>query len=110
MTDNAVKLMIGKLNKMTSDVNEQIEILNQSIMNGWTGLYPLKKDSTRKEVVPDWMNKPKKPGFNDYPQRDYDFEALEKELLSYDFDPKFEAEREALQKELKEKYGKDDAE
>jgi len=105
MTDNAVKLMIGKLNKMTSNVNEQIEILNQSIMNGWTGLYPLKKDSTRKEVVPDWLNKTKKPGFNDYQQREYDFDELEKELLG-ESDPNFKAEREALQKELKEKYGK----
>ena len=81
MTDNAVKLMIGKLNKMTSNVNEQIEILNQSIMNGWTGLYPLKKEDAKKGVVPDWRNKPKKPGFNDYQQRDYDFDELERELL-----------------------------
>jgi hypothetical protein len=42
MTDKAVNLMLGKLNKMTSNVNEQIEIINQSIVNGWTGLYPLK--------------------------------------------------------------------
>lgn len=105
MTDNAVKLMIGKLNKMTSNVNEQIEIINQSILNGWTGLYPLKKETTRKEVVPDWLNKPKKPGFNDYQQREYDFDELEKELLG-ESDPNFKAEREALQRELEEKYGK----
>ena len=99
MTDNAVKLMLGKLNKMTSNVTEQIEIINQSILNGWTGIYPLKEQSKRKEPVPKWM--PKK-------QNDYDFDALEKELCAntIDNDPKLVAEREALQRELQEKYGK----
>ena len=71
MTDNAVKLMLGKLNKMTSNVGEQIEIINQSILGGWTGIYPLKQ--TRKEPVPNWM--PKK-------QNEYDFEELERAILS----------------------------
>lgn len=43
MTDRAVELMIGKLEKLTSSTPEQIEILDQSIMNGWTGIFPLKK-------------------------------------------------------------------
>ena len=47
MTDNAVKLLINKLNKFTTNVNEQIEILNQSIMNGWTGIYELKQDAKK---------------------------------------------------------------
>ena len=108
MTDNAIKLLIGKLNKMTSIASEQIDIINQSILAGWTDVYPLKKQSGRKEVVPDWMNKPKKSSFHNYQQRDYDFDELEKELLG-ESDPNFIAEREALQKELEEKYGKGDA-
>jgi hypothetical protein len=102
MTDNAVKLMLGKLNKMTSNVNEQIEIINQSILNGWTGIYPLKEQSRRKEPVPKWMPKN---------QNNYDFEALENELCAnaIDNDPVLVAEREALQRELQEKYGKGDA-
>lgn len=101
MTDNAVKLMLGKLNKMTSNVNEQIEIINQSILNGWTGIYPLKEQSRRKEPVPKWMPKN---------QNNYDFEALENELCAnaIDNDPVLVAEREALQRELQEKYGKGD--
>ena len=39
MTDRAVKLLIDRLDKMTTDNNEKIEILNQSIMNGWKGVY-----------------------------------------------------------------------
>ena len=88
MSDHAVKLMISKLNKMTSDINEQIEIINQSILNGWQGIFPLKKDKIqgstrqiqgRKEVVPDWMKK--KNRFNNFEQRDYDFDDLEGQLL-----------------------------
>ena len=72
MTDNAIKLLLGKLNKMSSDVNEQIEILNQSIVNGWTGIFPLKTEKKQQ----------KKSSFHNYQQRDYDFEDLEKQLLA----------------------------
>ena len=46
MTEHAVKLMLDKLNKMSTDVNEQIDILNQSIVNGWQGIFPLKQENT----------------------------------------------------------------
>lgn len=42
MTDRAFKLMLAKLNQMTIDTNEQVDIINQSIMNGWLGIFPLK--------------------------------------------------------------------
>jgi hypothetical protein len=44
MTDRAIALAIKKLDEMTHDNDEKIEILNQSIMNGWAGLFPLKGD------------------------------------------------------------------
>lgn len=47
MTDHAVKLMISKLNKLSSSVDEQVEILNQSILNGWQGIYPLKREEQK---------------------------------------------------------------
>ncbi len=47
MTDHAVKLMLSKLNKLTSDTDEQVEILNQSILNGWQGIYPLKQEEKK---------------------------------------------------------------
>lgn len=72
MTENAVKLMLGKLNKMSSDVNEQIDILNQSIVNGWAGIFPLPVEKRQQ----------KKNSFNNYPQRTYDFDDLEKQLLA----------------------------
>ena len=48
MTDHAVKLMLSKLNKLTSDTDEQVEILNQSILNGWQGIYPLKREENKR--------------------------------------------------------------
>lgn len=47
MTDHAVKLMINKLNSMTASIEEQIEILNQSIVNGWQGIFPLKEKQVK---------------------------------------------------------------
>lgn len=47
MTDHAVKLMLSKLNKFSSDTDEQVEILNQSILNGWQGIYPLKQEEKK---------------------------------------------------------------
>ena len=45
MTEKAVELMIKKLNDLSPYIEDQIEILNQSILNGWQGIFPLKKES-----------------------------------------------------------------
>lgn len=41
MTGRAKELMLSKLSKMASTEQEQIAILNQSIVNGWQGVFPL---------------------------------------------------------------------
>lgn len=66
---------------------------------------PINRQPTRTEIVPDWMKK-KKQTFNDFPQNDYDFDALERELLSNEPDPEFLERKQALESRLKEKYGK----
>lgn len=47
MTDHAVELLINKLNDMTSYIPEQIAIINQSIVNGWQGVFPLKNEQAK---------------------------------------------------------------
>lgn len=43
MTPNAERLILDKLERMApGDRKKQAGILNQSIVNGWTGIYPLK--------------------------------------------------------------------
>ena len=69
MSDRAITLLIGKLNKMSNSVQEQIEILNQSILNGWQGIFPLKNDS----------GTGKKASFQG---RDYDFDELERQIVN----------------------------
>jgi DNA replication protein DnaD len=46
MTDRAVELLIDKLNKLASNDETKIAILNQSIVNGWQGIFPLKQDTS----------------------------------------------------------------
>ena len=46
MTTRALELLIKKLDKLANDDNTKIEILNESIMNGWNGIFPLKDNST----------------------------------------------------------------
>lgn len=48
MTDRALEMLITKLQKMTEDIGEQIEIVNQSIINNWLTVYPLKESTARK--------------------------------------------------------------
>ena len=42
MTDKGLTLMLGKLADLSGDPGTQIAILNQSIMNNWAGVFPLK--------------------------------------------------------------------
>lgn len=56
LTTRGLELMIKKLYKITTNINEQIEILNNSIMNNWQGIYPLKQNDNNKN----------KGGFDDF--------------------------------------------
>lgn len=55
LTTKGLELMIKKLYRLTTNVDEQIEILNNSIMNNWQGIFPLKEE-----------NKNNKNGINDF--------------------------------------------
>lgn len=57
MTEKAITLLISNLEKLTSDNDEKIEILNQSIMNGWKGVFPLKDGYNRKPTTGDYAKK-----------------------------------------------------
>lgn len=48
MTQHAVDLMVNKLAKMAQTDDDKIAILEQSIVNGWTGIYEVKKDEQRR--------------------------------------------------------------
>lgn len=48
MTDRAMNLLINKLDRLGSNDNEKIEILNQSIFNSWQGVFELKNKEISK--------------------------------------------------------------
>jgi len=50
MTDRAIELLLKKLMGLSSDTAEQIEILEQSIVNGWTSIYPVKQEDAKETV------------------------------------------------------------
>jgi len=53
MTDKAIELAIKKLDNLSGGDNDKaIEILNQSVMNSWQGLFPLKDKQTSEGI--DW--------------------------------------------------------
>ena len=44
LTERALKMLLEKLKGMTSDEGEMCEILRESIMNSWQGIFPLKNN------------------------------------------------------------------
>lgn len=54
MTHRAVDLAIKKLNELSGGDNDlAVRIINQSIMNSWQGLFPLKEDHKQNQTI-DW--------------------------------------------------------
>lgn len=74
MADHSIELLIKRLDSMTSVSNEKIQILEQSMINGWKGIFPLDKSSTPNKSAPK-VNKTK---FTNYEEREWDYEELER--------------------------------
>ena len=57
-TDGAFRLMLKKLTEYGKTDEERIEVVNQSIVNGWQGIFPLKAQAHGKDakngVLNDW--------------------------------------------------------
>ena len=54
MTDRAVDLAIKKINELSGGDNDlAVKIINQSIMNSWQGLFPLKEEPRQSQTI-DW--------------------------------------------------------
>jgi hypothetical protein len=56
MTDRALELLLSKLTRLSTNVNEQIEIVETAIINGWQSVYaPNDKNRVKvKERPKDW--------------------------------------------------------
>lgn len=47
LTTKGLELNINKLNKLSTNTDEQLLIINNSIMNNWQGLFPLKEEQKK---------------------------------------------------------------
>ena len=56
-TVNALKLALNKLDQLSKNDDEKINIVNQSVMNSWKSFYPLKDKPIKN--VPDWYDEVK---------------------------------------------------
>ena len=68
-TDQAKKLLLTELNKLADTDEKKIAILEQSIFNGWKGVFPLKQGQAQKN------------GFDNFEKRTYDTASLKEKLL-----------------------------
>lgn len=70
-----IHLLRKELLELSTEPAERLAIVNKAIVSGWKSFYPLKKGKGS-------GRQPKKGNsFNNFTQRDYDFEKLEKDLL-----------------------------
>lgn len=54
LTERAEKMILDRLSELATNEYQQIEIINQSTINSWQNVYPLKVDSKRKDIVPEY--------------------------------------------------------
>lgn len=76
LTDRGVKLSLQKLDNLASNDQEKILIVQNAIMNGWTGFFPLKKDEHNRLLSALSQHKP-----------NYDIEAYKAMDIFSDWDP-----------------------
>ena len=72
-----IYLSMNKLMELSDDNSERAAIIQQTIICGWSGFYPLKQQQ------PTDTGKKKKPAnkFGQFHQREYDHSELEKQLI-----------------------------
>ena len=64
LTDNALKLILGKLDKLETKDSKKIEILENSIMNSWKGIFELKEGNNGNGVRSTQQNTGQSKKFN----------------------------------------------
>jgi hypothetical protein len=54
MSDMAAKKIINELTKLKSIDHDYVEVITNSIMNGWSGVFPLKKNNYNTNDKPNY--------------------------------------------------------
>jgi hypothetical protein len=88
LTDKALTLILNKLDKSAKNDQEKIDILNQSVMNSWKGVFaikaeqgkPFKQPNTKTDTLPPWIADQEKREKEHKPPDNEDDEAREKRI------------------------------
>ncbi len=72
LSEEGKRLLLQELKKMETSEEKQAAILEQSIMNGWSGIFPLNGKGT---------GQGRKNSFHNFKQREVDYDALALERL-----------------------------
>lgn len=75
LSQERIRAIKEELVKITPDDAERIEIVNKAFASGWKSFYPVKKQETER-------TKKSSNKFNNFHQRNYDMDSLEKRLLN----------------------------
>lgn len=75
MTDRAKQMLIKELNKITNDRSIQTAILNQSVLNCWQSVYPLKNQEKKAEQTV------KKTAFSNFKEGKTEYNDIEQKSL-----------------------------
>ena len=78
ITTVGLNRILNKLDNLAMNDTDKIKILDNSIMNSWKGIFPLKSDFKQ--------NDKNVQGFNNFEPRQYDYDSLENKLLGWDKD------------------------
>ena len=76
ITEEQAKLLKEDLEELSTDPREMEAIVRKATVSGWKSFYPIKKQPAAKKE----KKRTAKNTFNAFPQRDYDFDALERTL------------------------------
>lgn len=71
LTKEQIQILKEELDKIGKDDNERIAICNKAFASGWKSFYPIKKKGSAT------ARKKQENRFNDFEQRNYDFDSLE---------------------------------
>lgn len=67
LTPQALKLAIGKVSELSGgDVEKAVQIIDQSVLNNWQGLYPIKDDTASRSIHCGTNNNPYSIDWNQF--------------------------------------------
>lgn len=67
LTPQALKLAIGKVSELSGgDVEKAVQIIDQSVLNNWQGLYPIKDDGASRSIHCGTSNNPYSIDWNQF--------------------------------------------